>query len=285
MERRQHALATVCRYGNSLILVLLAFYFLFTPFGTIVSDLSDPALKEGGMPRCALRVHRSLSPRYERWARRRVASGRAAQLSTQDISGTEWPVFGSVFYLWATESLQEAWEMDRSLSDLSPREYARGAIEAAGDLVADPNHAAWVKRHWGEDYLHRQNLFYRALLIAGLTSHRKLLNSDRYLPLLRDQVQTLSKELDESPHGLLNDYPGECYPTDVLGAIAAINRAAVVLGTDHSDFVKRAIRAFQGALLDSTGLPPYTAVSTLGATNTRARGCGVSFMLIWAPKL
>ena len=285
MERQQLSLATICAYGNSLILVFLALYFLLIPLGVVVLDLTDPALREGGMPRCALRVHRSLSPRYEKWARRRVASGRATKLSTGDVAGTEWPVFGSVFYLWATESLQEAWEEEHTLSRLPPREYARGAIEAAAALVADPSHAAWVKRHWGDDYLHQENLFYRALLIAGLTSHRKLLGSDRYLPLLTDQVETLSKELDESPYGLLNDYPGECYPTDVLGAIAAIRRADAVLGTDHAGFVRRAIRGFEGTLLDSTGLPPFMAEPLHGTTCTRARGCGVSFMLIWAPEL
>jgi len=45
---------------------------------------------------------------------------------------------------------------------------------ASARLVADPNHAAWVKAHWGADYLHHQNVFYRELLMAGLTTSRKL---------------------------------------------------------------------------------------------------------------
>ena len=52
-------------------------------------------------------------------------------MSIYDISGTEWPIFGTVFYLWATESLQEAWEKDPALARVAPKEYARGAIEAA----------------------------------------------------------------------------------------------------------------------------------------------------------
>ncbi len=78
-----------------------------------------------------------------------------------DISGTEWPVFGSVFYLWATESLQEAFDEDLSSASSAPRDYARGAIEAAAALVADPNHASWVRDHWGETYLEKENLFAR----------------------------------------------------------------------------------------------------------------------------
>jgi hypothetical protein len=277
--------AAVCRYGNAVIIIVLAVYFFLVPGMIVVNNLRDPALRSDGIARCAFRWHRALTPKYERWARDRVSAGSAANLGTADISGTEWPLFGSVFYLWATESLQEAWEDDNDISQVAPGEYASGAIEAAAALVADPNHATWVKEHWGEDYLRRENLFYRELLIAGLTSHYKLLGDGKYLPLLRDQVESLSRELDESPHGLLDDYPGQSYPMDVVGAIAGIQRADSVLGTDHSAFVKRAVRGFTGELVDSTGLPAYEADSKRGQILDRSRGCGDSFILIWAPEL
>lgn len=275
----------MCRYGNAVIAVALAVYFFLIPFAILVRHLSDPALRQPGVPKFAFRLHRALSPKYERWARRRVASGDAGTLALDDISATEWPLFGSVFYLWATESLQEAWEKDHTLSPVQPKENARGAIEAAAALVADPGHASWVKRHWGDDYLHNENVFYRMLLISGLTSYEKLTGDGKYLPLLRDQVETLSAALDESQHGLLDDYPGECYPGDVLVAIAAIQRADGLLGTDRSTFVERAIRAFEGDLLDSTGLPPYSASSHTGVVTSRARGCSNSYVLIFAPEL
>ena len=194
-------------------------------------------------------------------------------------------MFGTVFYLWATESLQQAWEQDPKLSNIAPAEYARGVIEACAALVVDPGHATWVMQHWGSEYLHRENVFYRMLLIGGLTSHYQLTHQDTYLPQLRDQVDTLTRALNESPHGLLDDYPGECYPTDVLAAIACIRRADAVLGTDHSEFARRGLRAFKGRLLDSTGLPPYAADARLGRVYGSARGCGNSFMLTWAPEL
>jgi len=277
--------AALCRYGNGIILVLLAFYFFLIPFGILVVSLHDHALRDSGIPRVAVRLHRSLSPRYERWARKRIESGAAAKLTIDEISATEWPLFGSVFYLWATESLQEAWEKDHGLSSMAPREYARGAIEAAAALITDPGHASWVKDHWGEEYLHCENVFYRMLLIGGLTSYEKLMGDGKYLGVLRGQVDTLSEELDASPYGLLDDYPGECYPTDVLVAVAIIQRADEVLGTDHSAFVGRSLRAFQGDLLDATGLPPYAANSKNGAILVGARGCGNSYMLTWAPGL
>ena len=273
-------------YGNAAVAFVVATYLFLVPFGILVQALQDPGLSGDGIPRVAFRWHRSLSDRYEPWAQDRVASGRATQLSTYNISGTEWPLFSSVFYLWTTEALQEAWEEDPSLAPVRPSQYARDAIEAAAALVADPNHAAWVKDHWGDDYLHRENLFYRMLLISGLTGYQTLLGDDRYQLQLRDQVETLAKEIDDSPFGLLDDYPGECYPIDILPAIAAIRRADEVLGTDHSTFASRALRAFEGARLDpQTELPAYVADSKTGQGFGSARGVGISFMLIWAAEL
>jgi hypothetical protein len=277
---------TIRTYGKASIATFLAAYLFLIPAGIVIHDLGDPGLRDGQAPRFAFRWHRALSPKYERWARQRVASGSAKALSTHDISGTEWPMFGSVFYLWATEALQEAWEEDPSLACVMPKESAQGAIQAAGALVADPNHATWVRRHWGDDYLDRENLFYRMLLISGLTSYQKLLGDDEYEPLLRDQAESLAREIDASPYGLLDDYPGQCYPPDVLPAIAAIRRADGVLGTDHSEFAARAIRAFKDTRLDErTGLPDWRADPRTGQGIGGARGVGVSFMLTWTPEL
>jgi hypothetical protein len=160
----------VCLYVNAVLAVALSLYLFIVPAVMLIRDLRDPGLRGKQIPRCAFGWHRSLSPRYEKWAKRRVASGRAESLTTGNIAGTEWPLFGSVFYLWATEALQEATRENPSLCRIPPSQYARGAIEAAAALVADPNHAVWVKQHWGDRYLDRENLFYRMLLISALLS-------------------------------------------------------------------------------------------------------------------
>lgn len=277
---------TVCVIVNTVIMIGLCLYVFIVPAGIIVSNLRDPGLAGDSVPRFVFRWHRALSPRYARWAQRRVASGAAGKLTTANIAGTEWPLFGSVFYLWATEAMQEAFEADPSLAPAAPKDYAREAIAAAAALVADPNHAGWVKQHWGERYLEKENLFYRMLLISALTSHQKLLGDATYETLLRRQVESLAAELDASPHGLLDDYPGQCYPVDIVPAIAAIRRAGAVLGTDHTEFAARAIRGFQGTRLDEhTGLPAYVVSSVTGQAQGSARGVGLSFMLIWAPEL
>jgi hypothetical protein len=276
----------ICVYGNAIVIALVGLYYFIFPSVILIQDIRDPALHTGEMPKFVYRWHLELSEKYEIWARDRVASDKAAGMNVYDISGTEWPIFGSVYYLWATEALQEAWEDDPTLAPTMPSEYARGAIEAATALVIDPQHATWVKKHWGDDYLYTENIFYRMLYISGLTSYQKLLGDNLYQELLLSQVSALSHELDSSPFGLLDDYPGQCYPIDILPAIAAIQRADQVLGTDHSASIARASRAFEDTRLDpQTSLPAYVANSRTGSGIGPSRGVGISYMLTWVPEL
>ncbi len=273
------------RRVGAVLLAVIGLWFFLLPGVTVLRCIFDPALNGPGVPKAALALHRSLAGRYEAWARERVAAGTAEHLSVSDISGTEWPLFGSVFYLRAVESLQAAWEKDPQLTREEPRVFARGAIEAATALVADPKHAAWVKKYWGERYLEEGNLFYRMLLISALTSHARLTQSGEHLALLRTQVESLAAEIDASPPGLLDDYPGQCYPTDVGGAIAAIRRADAVLGTDHRAFAERAVRGFEGARAGALGLAPYAADALTGTPRDDSRGCGNSWLTLSAPEL
>ena len=270
---------------NSVAVILLAGCFFIYPSIRAAVDLKDPALRGPGIPKAAWRLYQNLTPRYAKWASERVAQGRAEGLSTTDISGTEWPLFGSVFYLWAIENLQSAWDSGDHRAGIEPRIFAKDAISATSELVIDPKHASWVKKHWGNDYLLRQNVFYRMLVIAALTSRQKLLHDDSHIDMLRDQVETFAKELDDSKSGLLDDYPGECYPGDVMAALMCIKRADAVLGTDHSKFINRALRGFTGTRATRYGLPPYSANSSNGSPTSGAQGCGNSYMCLTAPEL
>jgi len=179
-------------YCNVTLIIVISIYFFALPSVILAKAIADPGLRSAETPRFAFDMHKSLSTRMEAWARERVATGQAERVNTYNISGTEWPIFGSVFYLWATEALQEAWQADPNLASEMPTQYASGAIDAVTALIADPNHATWVKDHWGADYLERENLFYRMLLISGLTSYQKLTGETRYQALLTRQVETLS---------------------------------------------------------------------------------------------
>ena len=285
MTRKRVNWIIICRCVNATVCSAVAVWFFFIPALLVIHDSNDPAVSGAGIPRIAWRVHRHLTPLYERWARERIASGQAAHLALHDVPSTEWPMFGSAFYLWATEALQDAWERDPLVAPRAPKEYARGTADAALDLMLDPAHHTWVKTHWGDGYMHRENLFFRALIIAGITSHARLTGSREHLELLRDQVESLSTELDESPYGLLEDYPGECYPIDVFAAAYLIRKADGVLGTDHRAFVDRELRAFQGAMLDDYGLIPYASVAKSGFILYPSRGICNSYAGIFAPEL
>jgi hypothetical protein len=270
---------------NSILVILLSACFLIYPPIRAFLSLNDPALRGPGIPKVAWRLYRNLTPRYEAWARARVAGSQAASLSLENISGTEWPLFGSVFYLWGLENLQAAWDAGDHTGGVEPKVFAREAVVTASELVIDPMHASWVKKHWGDNYLHRENVFYRMLVISALTSRANLLHDNAHLDLLRDQVETFSSELDASPNGLLDDYPGECYPGDVVTAIAAIRRADAVLGTDHSQFIAGALRGFIGAHATKLQLPPYLAEAKSGRPLSTARGCANSYICLNAPEL
>lgn len=278
-------LAGIIGIANAAVRIGAALLVFLIPVVLVLHDLRDPNLRSPGIPQSAWRLHRALTPKVERWASKRIESNRAAQLSTSNISGTEWPLFGSVFYLWATESLQNAWETNHPAATVAPKEYARQAIVAAVRLVIDPQQASWVKIHWGTNYLKTENVFYRMLVIAALTSHARLTDDSQYLPMLRDQVESLSSELNASRHGILDDYPGECYPGDVLTAIAMIRRADQVLGTDHSSFLQRAVRGFQDKRLDPRGLVPYAANADRGEPLGPSRGCGNSYVGLFSPEI
>ena len=134
---------------NAIVATALVVCLFLYPAVRAVLNIRDPGLRQPGTPQVAWRLYQNLTPRYATWARERVSAGRAAGLSTDDISGTEWPVFGSVFFLWALENLQNSWESGDHRAGAEPKVFAKEAIIAASELVIDPKHANWVRKHWG----------------------------------------------------------------------------------------------------------------------------------------
>ena len=273
------------RTGCAVIALGIAVYFLFIPALIALHDLRDPALRTGEIPRSAWRLLRALTPKYEAWARSRVASGRARGLDGGNIAGTEWPVFGSVFYLWAVESLQAAWEKHPELAQTAPRLFARGGVDAAVALVLDEGHGTWVRKYWGPTYLEHADTFYRALRIAAMTSHLRLTGERSYLEQLGRESTRLAAEIDGSPHGLLEDYPDQCYPADVLVAWAILQQADGLRGTHDSARLARALRGFEKEHVDAHGLPPYACDIDAGVPIGEARGCSNSYVLLVAAEL
>lgn len=250
--------------------------------GEIVHALRDASLGGPEPAAQSWRWHRALTPAFEQWAKQRHGGARAGELSLDDISGTEWPLFGAVFYLRATENLDQAWQ--RAPQGERPAQYARGAIDAAAALLADPAQAAWVRQHWGdEDYLRRENVFFRMLLIDALATQWRLTGRSPHADLLRAQAEGLAGELASSPYGLLADYPGQIFPADVAGAWHAILRADSVLGTDHATAAREGLRGFVGERAPELALPPYAWIGHEVSLPTEVRGCANAWLLHHAP--
>ena len=68
-------------------------------------------------------------------------------------------MFGSAYLLVTAEELHRTGKIDAT------RGVVREAIDKAAEVVASPITATWVRTKWGDDYLERENVFYRMLLI------------------------------------------------------------------------------------------------------------------------
>ena len=275
----------VWRWAKLILLSLASLWFVLLPVALIIGTLQDPAWRNGRIPEAAYRWHAALGERIGPWADQRNGSERAAQLSINDISGTEWPMFSAVFYLWASEALQEQWQQGPRTGP-SPAENQAASIAALARLIVDPAQADWVRRHWGDGYLHDQNLFYRMLLIAGLDSYERLSGDLQFQALLRTQAADLALELDQSPFGAVDDYPGQSYTVDILMAYAVIARAQRRLGDHDPAWALRAQRAFSAGYTDPLQrLPAYAIDAKSGLRRGPARGVGLSMMLCHAEQL
>ena len=107
-----------------------------------------------------------------------------------------------------------------------------------------------------------------------------MIGSGEFRQTLRDQVESLAAEFDASPRGLLDDYPGQCFPVDVSLALRAIRRADQILGTDHAPFIAREQRAYPPG-----SLPPYFTSKSAPTEQDAPRGCSVSALLFVGAEL
>ncbi|MDA7672453.1 hypothetical protein OAG79_03065 [Akkermansiaceae bacterium] len=149
--------------------------------------------------------------------------------------------------------------------------------------MLDEGHAHWVKDYWGEDYLEDPNCFYRMRYIGCLSSHYQLTGDESHLPLLREVTEDLVDDFDNSPHGLFDDYPNQCFPADVVCAIAMIRRADLALGIDRGDLAKNTLHRVMGNF--NNGLPLYTASEHTGWAATPSRGCTNGFFFAFVGKI
>jgi hypothetical protein len=151
-------------------------------------------------------------------------------------------------------------------------------------VVVSPDTAAWVKDKWGDAYLERENVFYRMLLIMGTAAYEEITGDARHRAVTARQWRGLAEELERAPFHVLDDYPGECWPNDVLWAVAAIRRAAALEGGNCDGLTRSLLAALDGTL-NVAGLPAFMADKKTGTPSDPPRGCGNSGILCFAAEL
>lgn len=261
------------------VVIALSLALFIYPAVIICLVVTDSKLCQSGQSRLAPMWFKSASGRFLSWANTYLETDYAKSLYHDDIPATEWPMFGAAFFLVTAEDLQSQGKIDVT------RGTIREAIEKAAEIVASPTTATWVKTKWGNGYLEKENVFYRMLLILGLSSYEKLTGETKHHAFMARQRAALAQELSTGKHHLLDDYPSECYPADMLWAVAAIQRAARLDGTQHDRLAKSLMAAFDGPVKALEGLPAFQAESKSGRIIQGARGCGNSGILLFASEL
>src|SRR5205814_8827897 len=108
------------------------------------------------------------------------------------------------------------------------------AASAAGQAAAaEPHHAAYL------GYLN---------LLLGL--ERRLDPASRHAPLNDRVTAALARRLENSPHLVLQSYPGEVYPVDNAAVAASIALHDRVAGSDHAVLLRRWSENARAALRD-----------------------------------
>ena len=260
------------------LVIVIALLFCIYPAVIVGVLLADPYLKKEGQSCLVPMWFESLAGRYGPWAEGYLKAKFAKTVEQTDVAGTEWPMFGTVYFLVAADELQRQGKIDAREGRI------RVAVDKAAEIVVSPDTASWVKEKWGEAYLTRENVFYRMLLILGLSSYERITGDTRHRALMSEQRKSLAEELERARYHVLDDYPSECWPNDVLWSVAAIQRAAALEGTNHTALARALMASLDGPL-KVAGLPAFKVDKDTGRVYETPRGCGNSGILSFAAEL
>ncbi len=274
-----HVFVTFC-------VVVLTWCFLLYPALICLCVIFDPSFRKPQINNYTLNMFYKTSQRYDTWAQYYLKSQYAKKANYEEsVAATEWPMFGSVFYLLTAEEIKKELDHQKDGKSDKIRRVLLQSSNSAAKLIADPTTATWVKVMWGKNYLTKENLFYRMLLIMGLSSYENISGKNTYRAILTEQANSLADELSKAKHHVLDDYPGACYPNDVLWSVAAILRTDSILSTDHRQLAQQVVQALNTTFMTNQGLPGFMVDPMYGKTMELPRGCGNSGILIFAPEL
>jgi hypothetical protein len=268
----------VLRLIGTVAVILTAFCLGFFPAVTTARVAFSSSMRQHGRIDFLASWFRATQRRHDRWMQDYGKTQRAASIASGDVAATEWPMFGSAFFILSAEGLLESGEI--ALTD-----DLRKTLRDTALLIANPTTGTWVQRKWGSTYLEKEDVFYRMLLILGLGTYQKVTGDRQFAPTVLDQARGLSRELETAPYHLLDDYPGECYPTDVLWAALAITRVTELPKGEREHLAQSVTTALAERFSDAQGLPAMRVDSRTGQILQAARGCSTSGILCFAYEL
>lgn len=239
---------------NALIASTIGLYFFIAPAIMGIYYVQDEQIEKLEISRFAKDLHYNISADFTEWAKDRLEHPITPSIDDSNLKN-ERPLLSALFYLWATESLQDDYKDHPQNYDSAPKVYAKEAINTAIKLVTHPKQATWVKQQWGKDYLNQENIFYRSVLIAAMVSHHQLTRSSKYLEVMKQQALSLDNELASTTFGLANSYPDNCRPADIAFAYYAISQAKEALQLTPDSLMAQHVRGLSYYQDSSMALP------------------------------
>lgn len=132
------------------------------------------------------------------------------------------------------------------------------AIRASADHLADPatlHYATEVYGHHGVVGIGPgEGHAYLGYVNLGLSMLRLLEPANRHAALNDRLTETFARNLEASPQGLIETYPGETWPPDVAAVVGSIGLHARATGRDRSPMLARWAQRFEACALHASGL-------------------------------
>ena len=222
----------------------------------------DSQLSQTGESRLVPRWFESAAGRYLSWANTYLDTNYAQSLYHDDIPATEWPMFGSVFFLVTAEELQKQGKIDATQGTI------REAVEKAAEIVASPVTATWVKTKWGDGYLEKENVFYRMLLILGLSSYERITGDTQYHALMsRPASRRWPKNWPRQNCTCATTTPTSAIRPTCFGPWRRFSVRRGSKTRSHDELAKSLMAAFDGPLKAAEGLPAFQADAQIGSNS------------------
>ena len=91
----------------SVIVLLVSVLFCFYPAAVLLQCGTSSTFKQTAQPPALYSMYQRTAARYGSWATHYLASETGKNVKQDNVSATEWPMFGSVFFLLTSEEMHK----------------------------------------------------------------------------------------------------------------------------------------------------------------------------------